>query len=310
MGFKEIFIDALKKYVIPKGIFGHTRELSEDVNVLMRTFIYCLIMRKSEGVDEFLQYSGKNSDYFKMMIAQELNLPDITSDESLLAIRNFLHGRVIKNGYVVHSTNSYYAGIIKENGLNATDTIKEATSVLEEIKSIFPAEFIATDINYLDNQVKAQTGWFYDRTPAHYKRYSNGPEWFKRLTNGGYTSRDYNASLAFINKIMEYYNATVSDKNSAKNFLDKYWQIFAPTTPHLLLVSSRNFDFRPDKEKKIDDALTISEQIQYLTESYFRVMDQSCHESISSEDIEDIDMNALLDDYYKHQESGNNPKIR
>ena len=310
MRFKEIFIEALKKYVIPKGIFDYKRELSGDIDLLTRTFIYCLIMRRSEGVDEFLQYGGRSSDYFKMKIAQELNLPDITSEESLLAIRSFLYDRVIKNGYVVHSTNSYYANIIRENGINVSDGLRESSDILGEIESIFPSEFIRTDINYLDSQVKAKSGWFYDRTPAHFKRYSNGPEWFKRLTNGGYTTRDYNASLAFINKIMEYYNATVSDKNSAKRFLDKYWQIFAPTTPHLLLISSKGYDFRPDKEKKIDDVLTLSEQIQYLTESYFRVENQSCEENISKDNIEDIDIKSLLDDYYMHQENGVNPQIR
>lgn len=298
MEFRDLFVDTLKRYLIPMGVFRNRMEMWEDSDRLAKAFIYCLILRTNEGIDDFFEYSGDNTIFFKKKICEKLGLENDNSDECLTIIRDYLYEVIIRDGYVVHSTNSYYADLINQSGFVINDTDGKTTGVLKELKEIFPEGFFKTDLNFLNGQKGDRAGWYYDRTPLHFKRYCNGPEWFKRLTHGAYLSRDYVEARSFIEMIMSDYHEPYDKKIKAIEFLDKYWKIFAPTTPHLLFISTKSNDLRDEKEVGFVENLDLESQISYFTDTYFRINDQSSVIEIRPEDIYDIDFNKVKEDAY------------
>lgn len=295
MNFKDIYEEALKKYVFPAR---EQANVFVDKNLFFsKAFIYCLIMRKSDGLDGFFAWKYENDKFFKLKIMEELKLPDATSEESLVAIRDFLYSRVIEDGYVVHSTNSYYANIIVTNGFDAQKTQETTDKLISEIKSIFPSGFLKTDLNYLVSQTNERSGWFYERSPYWCLSYCNGPEWFVRLTNNGYRRRNYEDSKNFIGMIMEHYDCSTEETAKAFAFFDQYWNLLTSSTRCMVLVSTKSQDLRPSNEKVFCSQLSIQEQIDYLTRSYFLVSDSSSLVSFPPSEINVIDYDKVLSDY-------------
>ena len=295
--FKKLYVEALNKYVFPKNIFYNMVETMDDSELMAKVFEYCVIMRKTEGLDEYLSYRGDKTEFFKQKIADEFGIVNMDSEEGLTFIRDYLKEKVLDDGYVCHTTNGLYSESIMRSGLTYQENKNQTSNVLEEMKSIFPETFFKTDLNYLEGQTDDREGWYYDRTPYHYKRYRNGPEWFKRLTNNNYSVRNYEGAKKFILMIMNDANASEEKKEKALQFLDKYWQKFAPTTPHLLLISTKGHELRPKEEQEILVNLDLETQIKYLTDYYFRMTDQVTKETIPPEDIIDLDMYELEYEY-------------
>lgn len=292
--FEELYKSALKRYAIPNGIFN--RRDSEER--MARIFEYCIMMRTTEGIEDYINVKAENKVKFIMnKIAERLGLSNISSEENLKIIEAYLIENVLKNGFVAHTTNSKSAQDIMSDGFSLGENKNNTTSVLEEMKEIFPAGFFLTDLNFLENQKENREGWYYDRTPLHFARYKDSPEWFKRLTHEAYTKRNYEEAVAWITQVMDYYHESKEKKDRALEFLNKYWSIYAPTTPHILLVSTKDKDLRTEREKEYVEQLSIKERIRYYIEFYFMFTDQSSKEFIPPEDIIDIDYNQLVKEY-------------
>ena len=291
--FKELWEEVLTEVIIPRGYLDTRVELIQDSDLISKAFQYCIIMRTKEGIEEFLNYNGSYSNFFKNKLTELLNLENESEETRNIIIRDYLKNNVIDNGYVSHTTNSLYAEDIKTNGFTKRETDENTKGILEELKEIFPEGFFKTDLNYIEEQ-KDRKGWFYDRTPYHFKRYSNGPEWFKRLTNDAYSRRDYQKAKAFVEMIMDYYNEPIEKKQQALEFFEKYWRMFAPTTPHMLLISTKGHELRQEREVELVNNLSLDEQIEYYTDWYFTGTDQNTEEEILPSEIIDIDMNNLV----------------
>ena len=291
--FKELWEEVLTEVVIPRGYLDTRVELWQDSELISKAFQYCIIMRTKEGIENFLNYKGNITEYFTKKLTELLNLENESVENRNRIIIDYLKHNVIENGYVSHTTNSLYAKDIMENGFTKRETEENTKGVLDELKEIFPEGFFKTDLNYIEEQ-KDRKGWFYDRSPYHFKRYSNGPEWFKRLTNDGYSRRDYQKSKAFIEMIMDYYHEPEEKKEKAIEFFEKYWNMFAPTTPHMLLVSTKGNELRDAKEIEVVNELSLEEQLTYYTDWYFQGTDQNTEVEILPTDIIDIDMIELV----------------
>lgn len=291
--FKELWEEVLTEVVIPRGYLDTRVELWQDSELIAKAFQYCIIMRTREGIEDFLKYKGNITEYFTNKLTEQLNLENESKENRNKIIIEYLKQNVIENGYVSHTTNSLYAKDIVENGFTKRETEENTNGILEELKEIFPEGFFKTDLNYIEEQ-KDRKGWFYDRSPYHFKRYSNGPEWFKRLTNDGYSRRDYNKSKAFIEMIMDQYHCSKEKKEQALKFFEKYWNMFSPTTPHMLLVSTKDKELRDDKEIELVNDLSLEEQLTYYTDWYFQGTDQNTETEILPSDIIDIDVVNLV----------------
>ena len=92
---------------------------------------------------------------------------------------------------------------------------------------------------------------------------------------------------------MDYYQEPFYKKQQALTFLNKYWNIYAPTTPHMLLISTKNNDLRNPREVEVVDSLSVDEQIQYYIELYFRGTDQNTDKEVLPSQILDFDMKEI-----------------
>ena len=291
--FKQLWEDVLTEIVLPRGYLNKSIETMDDQILISKAFQYCIIMRTKEGLTEYLDYHGNQTEFFKKKIIELLSLEELPENIRERIIRNYLKEKIIDNGFICHTTNNISAEAIMNNGFTNKETDGHTQDVIEELKEIFPEGFFKTDLNYIVGQ-KERTGWFYDRSPYHYKRYSNGPEWFKRLVScRNYVKRDYEASKNFIMNTMDYYQEPPHKKQQALNILNKYWNIYAPTTPHMLLISTKNNDLRNPKEVEVVDTLEIDEQIQYYIELYFKGTDQNTDKEVLPSQILDFDMKEL-----------------
>lgn len=291
--FKKIWEEVLMEIVIPKGYLKTRLETMEDQILISKAFQYCVIMRTKEGLEEFLDYNGLATDFFIKLITELLNLQNETEEKRDEIIKNYLKFNIIDNGFVCHTTNSLSAENIMINGFTKRQTDEHTQDVITELKEIFPEGFFRTDLNYILEQ-EERTGWFYDRSPYHYKRYSNGPEWFKRLVlSSNFTRRDYEGAQRFVLEIMDLYDESLSQKQKALEFLDKYWNIYAPTTPHMLLISTKDNELRNDMEIKSVEELSLREQIRYYIDRYFKETDKNTDKEVLPTNIIDIDMNEL-----------------
>lgn len=291
--FKQLWEDVLTTIVLPRGYLNKSIESMDDQILISKAFQYCIIMRTKEGLTEYLDYHGNETEFFKKKIIELLSLEELPENIRERIIRNYLKEKIIDNGFICHTTNNISAETIMNNGFTNKETDGHTQDVIKELKEIFPEGFFKTDLNYIAGQ-KERTGWFYDRSPYHYKRYSNGPEWFKRLVSSrNYARRDYEASKNFIMNTMNYYQEPPHKKQQALSFLNKYWNIYAPTTPHMLLISTKNNDLRNPREVEVVDTLGIDEQIQYYIELYFKGTDQNTDKEVLPSQILDFDMKEL-----------------
>lgn len=291
--FKQLWEDVLTEIVLPRGYLNKSIETMDDQILISKAFQYCIIMRTKEGLTEYLDYHGNETEFFKKKIIELLSLEELPENIRERIIRNYLKEKIIDNGFICHTTNNISAEAIMNNGFTNKETDGHTQDVIQELKEIFPEGFFKTDLNYIAGQ-KERTGWFYDRSPYHYKRYSNGPEWFKRLVSSrNYARRDYEASKNFIMNTMNYYQEPPHKKQQAISFLNKYWNIYAPTTPHMLLISTKNNDLRNPREVEVVDTLGIDEQIQYYIELYFKGTDQNTDKEVLPSQILDFDMKEL-----------------
>lgn len=291
--FKKLWEDVLVTVVLPNGYLDSRLETMDDQYLISKAFQYCIIMRTKDGLEEYLNYHGNQSDFFIRKITELLNLQNVPEDMRERIIRNYLKNNIIDNGFICHTTNNVSAQSIMTNGFTTSETNSNTQDIITELREIFPEGFFKTDLNYIDGQ-KERTGWFYDRSPYHYKRYSNGPEWFKRLvSSSNFIKRDYEGAKRFIMQTMNMYNEPSSKKQEALRFLDKYWNIFAKTTPHMLLISTKNNDLRNPKEVDIVDTFSIHDQIRYYIELYFKGTDQNTNQEVLPSNIIDIDMKEM-----------------
>lgn len=291
--FKRLWEDVLTTIVLPRGYLNRRVETMDDQTLISKAFQYCIIMRTKEGLTDYLDYHGNQAEFFKSKITELLSLEELPENIRERIIRNYLKQNIIDNGFICHTTNSISAEAIMSNGFTTRETNGHTQDVIEELKEIFPEGFFKTDLNYIVGQ-KERTGWFYNRSPYHYKRYSNGPEWFKRLvSSGNYARRDYEAAKSFVMNTMDYYQEPFYKKQQALAFLNKYWNIYAPTTPHMLLISTKNNDLRNPREVEVVDSLGVDEQIQYYIELYFRGTDQNTDKEVLSSQILDFDMKEI-----------------
>ena len=291
--FKKLWEEVLTEIVLPKGYLDGARETIDDQILISRAFEYCIIMRTKEGLIDYLNYHGSSTEFFTNKIIKLLNLENETEENRLKIINSYLKNNIIDNGFVCHTTNSLSADSISKIGFTNRETTEHTQNIISELKEVFPEGFFKTDLNFIAGQ-KERTGWFYDRSPYHYKRYSNGPEWLKRLVRSdNYAKRDYEGAKQFIMMIMDMYNEPMYKKQQAINLLNKYWNIYASTTPHMLLISTKENDLRNIKEKEIVESLSVKEQIQYYIEIYFRGTDQNTNTEILPSNIIDIDMNEI-----------------
>lgn len=296
--FKQLWEDVLTEIVLPRGYLNKSIETMDDQILISKAFQYCIIMRTKEGLTEYLDYHGNETEFFKKKIIELLSLEELPENIRERIIRNYLKEKIIDNGFICHTTNNISAEAIMNNGFTNKETDGHTQDVIKELKEIFPEGFFKTDLNYIAGQ-KERTGWFYDRSPYHYKRYSNGPEWFKRLVSSrNYARRDYEASKNFIMNTMNYYQEPPHKKQQALSFLNKYWNIYAPTTPHMLLISTKNNDLRNPREVEVVDTLGIEEQIQYYIELYFKETDQNTDKEVLPSQILDFDMKEIQKKMY------------
>lgn len=296
--FKQLWEDVLTEIVLPRGYLNKSIETMDDQILISKAFQYCIIMRTKEGLTEYLDYHGNETEFFKKKIIELLSLEELPENIRERIIRNYLKEKIIDNGFICHTTNNISAEAIMNNGFTNKETDGHTQDVIKELKEIFPEGFFKTDLNYIAGQ-KERTGWFYDRSPYHYKRYSNGPEWFKRLVSSrNYARRDYEASKNFIMNTMNYYQEPPHKKQQALSFLNKYWNIYAPTTPHMLLISTKNNDLRNPREVEVVDTLGIDEQIQYYIELYFKGTDQNTDKEVLPSQILDFDMKEIQKKMY------------
>lgn len=291
--FKNLWEEVLAEVVLPKGYLDGIRETLDDSYLIAKAFQYCLIMRTKEGLQDFLDYHGSYEEFFKKKIIELLHLEKDSEEVQNQIISNFLRCNVIDNGFICHTTNNLSAENITQFGFNQNQTDAHTQGVLEELKQVFPAGVFKTDLNYILSQ-EERTGWFYDRTPYHFKRYANGPEWFKRLAgSGNFVRRDYKSARNFVANTMAYYEEPSPRIQKALALFDKYWNIYAPTTPHMILVSTRETELRPDREIDYVKNLTPEQQITYYTDTYFRITDNNTNKEIDPSQIIDIDMYEL-----------------
>ncbi len=291
--FKELWEDVLKTIVFPTGYLKNRVETLNDQTLISKAYQYCIIMRTKEGLTEYLNYHGSDTDFFMNKITELLDLQSLNKEERNIIIRNYLKQNIIDNGFVCHTTNSISAENIMINGFTYKQTEEHTQDIIGELKKIFPEGFFKTDLNYIEGQ-KERKGWFYDRSPYHYKRYSNGPEWLKRLVNSGnYTRRDYEGAKRFISQMMDMYDEPEEKKTKALAFVEKYWKIYTKTTPHMLLVSTKDKDLRDPREAEIVENFSPEDQIRYYIELYFKGTDKNTTEEIRPSNIIDIDMTEL-----------------
>lgn len=291
--FKQLWEEVLQEFVLAKGYLNTIRETMDDSILISKAYQYCLIMRTKEGLQEFLDYHGPYEEFFSKKISELLLLGEETEEVRNQIISEYLRCNVIDNGFVSHTTNNLSAENLVQFGFNQNQTNAHTQGVLEELKEVFPEGVFRTDLNYLDGQSERK-GWFYDRTPYHFKRYANGPEWFKRLVgSGNFARRDYKGAQKFISQTMDYYEESPYKKQQALALLEKYWNLYAPTTPHMLLISVRCNDLRDEKEIQYVENLTPKEKITYYTDTYFRITDRNTEKEIDPSAIIDIDMYEL-----------------
>lgn len=291
--FKNLWEEILIEFVLPKGYLNTIRETMDDSILMSKAFQYCIIMRTKEGLEEFLNYYGPYDKFFKQKLTESLNLQNQSEENKNKIIVEYLKNAVINNGFISHTTNNLSAENIVQYGFRKIQTEAHTQGVLAELKEIFPEGVFKTDLNYLLGQ-EERTGWFYDRSPYHFKRYANGPEWFKRLVGStNFLKRDYQGAKNFILNTINYYEVSPQKKQEAISFLDKYWSIYAPTTPHMLLISIKDNEFRNEKEIAYVKSQSIEEQITYYTDTYFRITDQNSDKKILPQNIIDIDMYDL-----------------
>lgn len=288
--FKKLWEEVLQEIVLPKGYLNSIRETLSDSLLISKAFQYCVIMRTKEGLEDFLNYHGPNEQFFVSNLTETLNLQNETEENRKRIIIEYLKNAVINNGFISHTTNNLSAENIMKYGFRKTQTTAHTQGVLDELRQIFPEGVFRTDLNFLLDQ-KERTGWFYDRSPYHFKRYSDGPEWFKRLVGStNFMRRDYEASKASVIQKMEYYNEPNHKKQQAIEVFNKYWNLYAPTTPHLLLVSIKDNELRPEREIEYVETLDVDKQLEYYTDIYFRITDRNTDKEISPDSIIDIDM--------------------
>ena len=291
--FKELWEDVLTTIVFPKGYLNGRLETMDDQMLISKAYQYCIIMRTKEGINEYLDYHGNQTKFFMNKLTELLGIQNEPEETKIKIINKYLKENIIDKGFICHTTNNLSAEAIMENGFSNRETNEHTQDVIGELREIFPEGFFRTDLNYIDGQ-KERQGWFYDRSPYHYKRYSNGPEWFKRLVNSrNFLRRDYEGAKEFVMNTMDMYDEPPHKKQQALEFLEKYWNLYAPTTPHMLLISTKNNDLRNPKEVEIVENLAPKEQMSYYIELYFRGTDQNTTKEIYPSDIIDIDMNEL-----------------
>lgn len=291
--FKKLWEEVLEEVVLPRGYLTTIRETMSDSVLISKAFQYCVIMRTREGLEEFLESNEPYDKFFSRKITELFHLENETKVNRNEIILFYLKNNIINNGFISHTTNSLSAENIMQYGFRKHQTDAHTQGVLQELKSVFPEGIFKTDLNYLEGQTE-RTGWFYDRSPYHFKRYSNGPEWFKRLVGStNFMRRDYEGAKNFILNTMDYYEESSYKKQQALSLLDKYWKIYAPTTPHMLLVNIKYHELRPDAEIAYVESLSLEEQIKYYTDTYFRITDRNTNVEIYPEDIVDIDMYEL-----------------
>lgn len=296
--FKELWEDVLTTIVLPKGYLDRRMETMDDQILISKAYQYCIIMRTKEGLTDYLNYHGNETEFFKNKIIELLGLETLSEEEKNKIIRNYLKQNIIDNGFICHTTNNLSAEAIMTNGFTNRETNEHTQDVIAELKEIFPEGFFRTDLNYILGQ-KERTGWFFDRSPFHYKRYSNGPEWFKRLvSSGNFARRDYEGAKNFVMNTMNYYQEPPHKKQQALAFLNKYWAMYEKTTPHMLLVSTKNNDLRNPREVEIVDSLSIDDQIRYYIELYFKGTDQNTDKEVLPSQILDFDMTEIKKKMY------------
>lgn len=131
----------------------------------------------------------------------------------------------------------------------------------------------------------------------------NGPEWFKRFTHEHYNTRDYDGSKNFIiNVIMR--NEPDDKKEQALKILNKYWQKYAPSTPHMLLVKAKNIFEIKELVMSIMEKFSVDDQIKILTIPFFRAVNKNTKSVIYPDEIIDIDMTQLKMKYEDQVSTG------
>lgn len=291
--FKKLWQEVLLEIILPRGYLDNKIETLSDEMLISKAFQYCIIMRTKDGLETFLEYRGSITNFFVEKIIKTLNIQNEADDIKNKKILEYLKHNIIDNGYVCHTTNNLSAENIMKNGFKSNEIDRYTQEVIEKLKILLPKEIFKTDLNYVDGQTERK-GWFYDRSPVHFKRYSNGPEWFKRLVqSSNFIRRDYEGAQNFVMQIMGMYNQSLEKKQKVLQFLDELWNMYAPTTPHMLLISTKDSDLRADKEIEIVNSLTLSEQINYYLELYFRGEDYNTDREIPVSNIIDIDMHKL-----------------
>lgn len=291
--FKKLWQEVLLEIVLPRGYLDNKIETLSDEILISKAFQYCVIMRTKEGLEDFLEYRGSITNFFVDKLTKILNIQNESNDIKNRKILEYLKSNIIDDGYVFHTTNNLSAENIMKNGFKKDETDKYTQEVIERLRELLPEGFFKTDLNYIESQSE-RTGFFYDRSPAHFKRYSNGPEWFKRLVqSSNFIRRDYEGAQKFVMQIMDMYNQPMEKKREVLIFLDGLWKIYAPTTPHMLLISTKDNDLRLDKEIQIVDGLTPVEQISYYLEIYFKGEDYNTTKEVSASSIIDIDISKI-----------------
>ena len=74
--FKQLWEDVLTEIVLPRGYLNKSIETMDDQILISKAFQYCIIMRTKEGLNEYLDYHGNQTEFFKKKIIELLGVKE------------------------------------------------------------------------------------------------------------------------------------------------------------------------------------------------------------------------------------------
>lgn len=240
------------------------KSLSQVIN-------YCILFRSYDGLKDYMKTPDKNkSDFLVRRIATVLNIKYEDIETRFNDVFNYVFNSFQVNGYVFHSTNSFFAEQMKLNGLSPNNPNKEEFDYdILRISKIFKkyGSFNPLGWGLMDIQ-NGKNGWFYDEKSESISYYCNGPEWFNQFCGCnpvyinlienekryGYANRNYSDALECINFLIKNKNIGNEDSKIILEFFNKYWSMFEYTKPTVVLIPQKCLTpFTKEREETLFD---------------------------------------------------------
>ena len=234
------------------------RDNQEYVDKLLKDiFRYVIILRDDDGIDDFLKL--KNDDvkgkYLENKIAQKLDIPWEDIDERKEEIYRFAYRNYVEDGFICHSTNSYYVSQIDKTGKFGGVMIDEFSDDVEGLGAIL--EKYDRFQSMLSIKKVQRKGFFYNEDASQIMYYSNnGPEWFTRFCGNcidyiniasvdekrAFERRDYETAKGNLEKYMDKQKYTDDDRQYVLDTFERIWGFLGKSIPSLLLIPKKRVD--------------------------------------------------------------------